>query len=242
MRATGYEGRFVSPGWEDEYKREDEIKEKSSASTYPERASSSSVARPKSFITMMNESSSSSPPIETNVCEHGVKTKKKKKCKKRKTSNVNDTQGSPQENNLMALEARRKEGAGLVPKYKVGDRVKFSNYEGGEWLFGWIRELIRPGEPGNTLEHPHVVMMYLLEHREGFNVIRGVIPEPFINSNLLGPENKRLRSEDKPGKTALVVRVSLANSLHDLDLVGIDTCSVRRLVRASPEPSHSEPH
>ncbi len=26
-------------------------------------------------------------------------------------------------------------------------------------------------------------------------------------------------------KTTLVVRVSLANSLHDLDLVGIDTCS-----------------
>jgi hypothetical protein len=28
-----------------------------------------------------------------------------------------------------------------------------------------------------------------------------------------------------PGKTTLVVRVSLANFLHDLDLVGIDTCS-----------------
>ncbi len=95
-----------------------------------------------------------------------MKTKKKKKCKKRKTLSGDDTQGSPQENKLLALEARRKEGAGLAPKYKVGDRVKFSKNEGGEWLFGWIRQLIRPGEPGNTLEHPHVVMMYLIEHRD----------------------------------------------------------------------------
>ena len=61
-----------------------------------------------------------------------------------------DTQGSPKETTLLALEARRKQGAGLVPKYKIGDRVKFLNEEGDEWLFGWVRELIRPGEPGNT--------------------------------------------------------------------------------------------
>ena len=65
-----------------------------------------------------------------------------------------DTQGSPKETKLLALEARRKQGAGLVPKYKIGDRVKFVNDEGDEWLFGWVRELIRPGEPGNTLDHP----------------------------------------------------------------------------------------
>ena len=223
-RATGYEESFVSPGWEDEYKRDEEIK-MSSASTYPERASSSSVTRPKSFITMMSESSNSSPSIETNTCEHGVKMNKKKKCKKRKTLSGNDTQASPKETKLLALEDRRNQGAGLVPKYKVGDRVKFSQYEGGEWLFGWVREIIRPGEPGNTLEHPDIVIMYLLEHREGFKVIRDVILETSIDSTLLGPENKGIRSDEKPGKTALVVRVSLANSLHDLDLVGIDTCS-----------------
>jgi hypothetical protein len=120
-RATGYENPLVSPGWEDEGKHDDEVKYLSSAYTHPERASSSSVPRPKSFITLMNESSSPSPPVETNTCEHGVKTKKKKKCKKRKTLSGDDTQGSPQENKLLALEARRKEGAGLVPKYKVGD-------------------------------------------------------------------------------------------------------------------------
>jgi hypothetical protein len=172
----------------------------------------------------MNESSSSSPPVEANTCVHGVKTKKKKKCKKRKTLSGDDTQGSPKETKLLALEARRKQGAGLVPKYKIGDRVKFVNDEGDEWLFGWVRELIRPGEPGNTLDHPKVVMMYLIEHRDVFEAIRReVIREPDIDSSLLG--NKGFMSNEKPGKTALVVRISLANSLHDLDLVGIDTCS-----------------
>ncbi len=70
-----------------------------------------------------------------------------------------------------------------------------------------------------------MVMMYLIEHRNGFEVIREAIPESFIDLSLLGPESQRYRSNDKQGKTTLVVRVSLANSLHDLDLVGIDTCS-----------------
>ena len=69
-------------------------------------------------------------------------------------------------------------------------------------------------------------MMYLIEHRDANEVIRReVVPEPEIDSSLLGPGNERFRSNEKRGKTALVVRVSLANSLHDLDLVGIDTCS-----------------
>ena len=149
VRATGYQDS-LSSGWEDVSVHDDEMNENTSASTYPARASSSSAARPKSFITLMNESSSSSPPVEANTCVHGVKTKKKKKCKKRKTLSGDDTQGSPKETKLLALEARRKQGAGLVPKYKIGDRVKFVNDEGDEWLFGWVRELIRPGEPGNT--------------------------------------------------------------------------------------------
>jgi hypothetical protein len=37
--------------------------------------------------------------------------------------------------------------------------------------------------------------------------------------------NRKKRSVKKKGKTTLVVKISLANSLHDLDLVGIDTCS-----------------
>ena len=75
VRATGYQDS-LSSGWADVFVHDDEMNENTSASTYPERASSSSAARPKSFITLMNESSSSSPPVEANTCVHGVKTKK----------------------------------------------------------------------------------------------------------------------------------------------------------------------
>ena len=37
--------------------------------------------------------------------------------------------------------------------------------------------------------------------------------------------DRKRRSVKRKGKTTLVVKISLANSLHDLDLVGIDTCS-----------------
>jgi hypothetical protein len=71
-----------------------------------------------------------------------------------------------------------------------------------------------------------VIVMYLIKHRDDQErVIRSVIPEDFIDQSLHGQENSRFRMVPTPGKTTLVVRVSLANSLHDLDLVGIDTCS-----------------
>ncbi len=82
----------------------------------------------------MNESYSP-PPVEENTNVHGVKPKKKKKCKKRKTLSGDDSQGSPKETKLLAMEARRKQGAGLVSKYKVGDRVKFVSDEGGRMAF-----------------------------------------------------------------------------------------------------------
>jgi hypothetical protein len=82
-RATGYENPLVSPGWEDVGRHDEEVNQLLSTYTHPERASSSSASRPKSFITLMNESSSKSPPVETNekghTCKHGVKTKKLQK-------------------------------------------------------------------------------------------------------------------------------------------------------------------
>ncbi len=48
-RATGYENPLVSPEWEDVGKHDDEVNELLSAYTHPERASSSSAARPKSY-------------------------------------------------------------------------------------------------------------------------------------------------------------------------------------------------
>jgi hypothetical protein len=71
-----------------------------------------------------------------------------------------------------------------------------------------------------------MIVMYLIEHRDDQErVLRSLIPEDFIDQTLHGQENPRFRMVNTPGKTTLVIRVSLANSLHDLDLVGIDTCS-----------------
>ena len=50
-----------------------------------------------------------------------MKTKKQKKCKKRKTLSEDDV-----------VEARRKEGARLVPKHEVGELVKFASEDGKE--------------------------------------------------------------------------------------------------------------
>jgi hypothetical protein len=124
------------------------------------------------------------------------------------------------------MEARKREADRLVPKYEVGEMVRFSSEDGKEWLHGIISKWVLPGDPGNMLEHPHVIMMYLIEHRDDQErVIRSVIEEDFIDQSLHGQENPRFRMVPTPGKTTLVVRVSLANSLHDLDLVGIGTCS-----------------
>jgi hypothetical protein len=68
--------------------------------------------------------------------------------------------------------------------------------------------------------------MYLIEHQDvQGRVYQSQIDEDLIDLNPDGEENPRDRKEPKPGKTTLVVRISLANALHDLDLVGIDTCS-----------------
>jgi hypothetical protein len=66
----------------------------------------------------------------------------------------------------------------------------------------------------------------LIEHRDDQErICHSQIEEDLIDQSLHGLENPRFRMIPTPGKTTLVVRVSLANSLHDLDLVGIDTCS-----------------
>ncbi len=211
-RATGYEETLVSPGWENISKHDDEVNALLSTYTHPERASSSSVAR--------IESSSSTLPTETNTCKHGVKTKKQKKCKKRKTLSEGPI-----------MEARKREAARLIPKYEIGEKVRFASDDGMQWLHGVIRQRILPGFPGNSLDNPHVIVMYLIEHRDDqTRVVYSEVGEGLIDQSLHGQENPRFRRVPKPGspsdpKTTLVVRVSLAKSLHDLDLVGIGTCS-----------------
>ena len=116
------------------------------------------------------------------------------------------------------MEARKRMAERLVPKYVLGGKVRFPSHDGEEWFHGTIQELILPGDPRNTLDHPHVILMYLIEHGDTQgNIYLSVIEEDLIE--------RKIRSVQKKGKTTLVVKISLANALHDLDLVGIDTCS-----------------
>ena len=115
-RATGYEETGVSPGWEITSKHGGEVNAPLSTYTRPERASSSSTAR--------SESPRFYQPTEKNTCRHGVKTKKQKKCKKRKTLDE-----------VPIMEARKREAAHLIPRYEVGEKVRFSSEDGG--YLGW---------------------------------------------------------------------------------------------------------
>ena len=62
------------------------------------------------------------------------------------------------------MEARKREAARLIPKYEVGEKVRFASDDGMQWLHGVIRQRILPGFPGNSLDNPHVIVMYLIEH------------------------------------------------------------------------------
>jgi hypothetical protein len=123
--ASGYDraSDIVSPGWENIRKHDDEVNELITNYTHPDRASSSSVAR--------QESSSSAPRAETNekghTCKHGVKTKKPRKCKKKKTLSEDPI-----------MEARKREADRLIPKYEVGEKVRFASEDGMQWLHGVI--------------------------------------------------------------------------------------------------------
>ena len=187
--------------------------------THPERASSISAPR--------QESSSSSPPKETSgkvqKCGHGVKTKPPRKSNKRKSQDDTDEMTAPMDSSS-SMAARKRRAESLVPKFEVGEKVKFASEDGKEWLYGTISQWILPGDPRNTLDHPHVVVMYLIDQVGGR---QAQIEEDLIDHTIYGQENPRFRMhpEGKSNKTTLVVKVSLSNSLHDLDLVGIDTCS-----------------
>ncbi len=64
------------------------------------------------------------------------------------------------------MEARKRKAEHLVPKFEVREKVKFESEDGKEWLHGTIRQWILPGDPRNALDHPHVVVMYLIEHQD----------------------------------------------------------------------------
>jgi hypothetical protein len=100
---------------EDVRRHEAEVKGLESWKTNHERASSSFVPR--------QESSSSEPPAESNenihTCEHGVKSLKTGKSRKRKNLRESDE-----------MDARKKEAERLVPKFEVGEKVRFESDDG----------------------------------------------------------------------------------------------------------------
>jgi hypothetical protein len=71
----------------------------------------------------MDESSSCASPVEVNekghTCKHGVKTKKLKKGKKRKTLCEDPI-----------MEARKIEASRLIPMYGVEEMVRFASEDG----------------------------------------------------------------------------------------------------------------
>ena len=142
----------------------------------------------------MNESSSKSPPVETNekghTCKHGVKTKKLKKGKKSKTLCEDPI-----------MEARKIEASRLVPMYEVEEMVRFASEDGMQWIHGVIRKVILPGKPGNSLDNPHVKVVYLIEHRDDLeHVAFSEVGEGLIDQSLRGQENPRFRMESTPRK------------------------------------------
>jgi hypothetical protein len=87
-----------------------------------------------------------------------------------------------------------------------------------------VREVIPPGDPRNPLEN--LRMMYLMIQMDD----AGTIFEAFAEERSITDEEV-MKPKSKKGKTVLTI--SLLNTLHDLDRVGIDTCSA---VAVSTDP------
>ncbi len=96
----------------------------------------------------------------------------------------------------------------MIPRFEVDEKVKFASEDGKEWLHGIIRQWILPGDPRNTLDHPHVVVMYLIEHRDDQGrICHSQIEEDLIDHSLHGQEKPRIRMVPKSDKTILVIKV-----------------------------------
>ncbi len=123
-------------------------------------------------------------------------------------------------------EARLKEANRMVPRFEVGEKLRFDIAEGNSWLYGIFRQCVPPGDPRNPLNNFHVLYKYMIEQRDYHgHIFTSEIIESDIDQSSYGTENSKFSLIPKNNKTTLVVRVSLVNAFHDLDLVGIDTCS-----------------
>jgi hypothetical protein len=118
----------------------------------------------------------------------------------------------------------------MIPRFAAGDKVRFEGeldkYGDTSWIYGIIKELIPPGDPRNPLKN--LTMMYFMKQLDE----EGTISETYVAEDSITGEEVRWWPKKKKGKTVLTI--SLLSTLHDLDRVGIDTCSA---VAVSTEPN-----
>jgi hypothetical protein len=96
------------------------------------------------------------------------------------------------------MAARKRQAESLIPRFEAGEKVKFASEDGKEWLHGTISQWILPRDPRNTLENPHVVVMYLIEHPDDQGrVCQSQIEEDLIDHTIYGQENPRFRMHSK---------------------------------------------
>ncbi len=85
-----------------------------------------------------------------------------------------------------AFEAKAGE---MIPKYAVGDKVKFEGEldDDGDttWIYGIIKEVIPPGDTRNFLEN--LTMMYLMDQMDG----DGTITEAYATEDSITDEEVR---------------------------------------------------
>ncbi len=111
----------------------------------------------------------------------------------------------------------------LKPKFRVGEIVRFRrNRVPGEedppWKRGVVTERLHPGDPDNLWETQSFQYLVLSDQLDAKNK---------MEETWTGEENMEALADfpyvESKQKTVLVV--SLLNTLHDLNYVGIDTCS-----------------
>jgi hypothetical protein len=155
------------------------------------------------------------------TCRYAAEKKKRsynnRKAKKEKSQRIKESHLPVEAKDDEAFEAKAGQ---MIPKYAVGDKVRFEGEldDDGDttWIYGIIKEVIHPGDTRNPLEN--LTMMYLMDQMDG----DGTITEAYAAENSITDEEVRWPRK-KRGKTVLTI--SLFNALHDLDRVGIDTCS-----------------
>jgi hypothetical protein len=111
----------------------------------------------------------------------------------------------------------------LKPKFRVGEVVRFrAKQEPGEelqpWKRGVVTDKIHPGDPEDLWEVQHFNYLVLSDLLDS----RGRMEETVTSEKDMEALSDFPFVESKK-KTVLVI--SLLNTLHDLNYVGIDTCS-----------------